>query len=61
MAGFLEKNVAPCIFIDSLKFSKPGQWATVDGQHFNQAGYQAWSANITKALAALPLVQGLKK
>jgi len=61
MAGFLEKNVAPCVFIDSLKFSKPGQWATVDGQHFNLAGYQAWSANITKALAALPVVQGLKK
>jgi len=61
MAGFLEKNVAPCVFVDSLKFAKPGQWSTFDGQHFNLAGYQAWSAGITKALAALPAVQGLKK
>ncbi len=61
MSNFLEKNVAPCIYIDSLKFSKPGQWATLDGQHFNLAGYKSWSQSITEALASLPSVQSLKK
>ena len=30
---FLAANVAPCDYVDSLKFSKQGEWATVDGQH----------------------------
>ena len=61
MSNFLEKNVAPCAYIDSLKFSKPGQWGTLDGQHFNLAGYKSWSQSITEALASLPSVQSLKK
>ncbi|MPS30443.1 MAG: SGNH/GDSL hydrolase family protein [Alcaligenaceae bacterium] len=58
MSKFLEANVPPCQYIDSLKFAKPGQWATMDGQHFTQAGYNAWGAAITQALANAPATKG---
>lgn len=48
---FLEANVSPCRYIDSLKFSKPKQWATVDGQHLTPPGYQQWGEAIAQALA----------
>ncbi|GAA4329417.1 SGNH/GDSL hydrolase family protein [Pigmentiphaga soli] len=54
MSKFLAVNVSPCRYIDSLQFSKPGQWATVDGQHFRPAGYKAWGDAIAKALATAP-------
>lgn len=55
MSKFLSTNVAPCIYIDSLQFSKPGEWATIDGQHFNRAGYKAWGDAIGGALAEAPI------
>jgi hypothetical protein len=58
---FLAENVAPCSYIDSLKFSKPGQWATVDGQHLTAPGYKTWSENINKALLETPAFKGIKK
>ena len=50
MSAFLAANVAPCSYVDSLKFSKPGQWATTDGQHLNVQGYQKWGAAISAEL-----------
>ncbi len=61
MSTFLEGNVAPCEYIDSLQFSKPGEWATTDGQHFTASGYKAWGAAVTNALVSSAIVQGLKK
>jgi lysophospholipase L1-like esterase len=61
MSNFLATNVGPCTYVDSLKFSKPGQWTTLDGQHFTLSGYKAWSEAITKAIADLPEVRKLKK
>ncbi len=61
ISGFLASNVAPCIYIDSLKFSKPGQWTTLDGQHFSLAGYKAWSEAISLAISDLPAIKSLKK
>jgi len=54
MSDFLANNVAPCTYIDSLKFSKPGQWITTDGQHFTVAGYKSWANAIGDALGKLP-------
>ncbi len=54
MSQFLAANVAPCTYIDSLTFSKPGQWITTDGQHFTVAGYQSWGNAIGDAVAKLP-------
>ena len=61
LSKFFSQNVAPCAYIDSLKFSKPAEWRTLDGQHYALAGYKLWSAAITKALIDLPMVQQLRK
>lgn len=59
-SGFLASNVAPCTYIDSLKFSKPGEWRTIDGQHFTPSGYKIWGNDIAAAVAAVSGV-GKKK
>jgi hypothetical protein len=61
MSKFLAANVAPCSYIDSLKFSKPGQWATVDGQHLTTQGYKSWSEDISKAVLEAPAVKDARK
>lgn len=61
MSAFLKHNVAPCAYIDSLTFSKPGAWATTDGQHFTGSGYRQWGDAIAKSLVQSPVVQGLHK
>jgi hypothetical protein len=61
MSDFLAANVSPCKYVDSLKLSRQGQWATVDGQHFTADGYKAWSQAIAKAIGELPDVKKLSK
>ena len=58
---FLAANVAPCSYIDSLAFSKPGQWATIDGQHMTATGYRTWSNEINKALLQTAVIKDAKK
>jgi hypothetical protein len=50
MSAFLTTAVAPCKFIDSTQFTKPGEWPTIDGQHLTAAGYKAWGADIARSL-----------
>ena len=52
-SAYLAANVAPCRYIDSLKFSAPGEWPTFDGQHYTLPGYQKWGMAIDKAILAL--------
>jgi hypothetical protein len=63
VASTLANMVAPCTYVDSTKFSKPGQWITSDGQHFTIAGYKSWAGAIGSALGQLPAdaVKGAKK
>ena len=61
MSNFLANNVSPCTYIDSLKFSKPKQWPTLDGQHFTLAGYQAWGSAITQSIVNIPDIKQVKK
>lgn len=49
--AFLAENVAPCTYIDSTEFSQPGDWRTLDGQHYTGAGYRQWSDAIVEALS----------
>lgn len=56
-SDFLASNVAPCVYVDSLKLSKPGQWRTIDGQHFTSTGYKEWGQAIANAIAASPAVK----
>lgn len=57
VSAFLATNVAPCDYIDSLTFSKPGEWATTDGQHFTASGYKQWGQAITKAILETPVIK----
>lgn len=61
MSAFLNSNVSPCAYIDSLPFSKQGQWPTTDGQHYTNTGYKAWGDAISKRLVDLPAVKALQK
>jgi hypothetical protein len=42
--------VAPCHYVDSLKFSEPGAWQTFDGEHLKPDSYQVWGDDITGAV-----------
>ena len=48
---YLADIVAPCTYVDSTTISKPGDWPTIDGLHFNKAGYEAWAEGIAEAVA----------
>ncbi|MCC7226390.1 MAG: SGNH/GDSL hydrolase family protein [Burkholderiaceae bacterium] len=62
MSSFLATSVAPCAYIDSLKFTTAATaWPTTDGQHYQPGGYRQWSDAIYKALIELPVVKGLKR
>lgn len=51
-SDYLSTLVAPCTYIDSLTFSRIGEWKTIDGQHLDQAGYQGWARGITDAITS---------
>jgi lysophospholipase L1-like esterase len=54
LSQFLAQSVAPCAYVDSLKFvSNPRQWPTTDGQHLTPMGYRAWGADIANAVVNL--------
>ena len=61
VSNFLASNVKPCSYINSLDLSKPGEWPTVDGQHFTESGYQQWGKALTQAISTDPVVQKLKR
>lgn len=52
--AFLKENVAPCTYIDSTSFSQPGDWKTIDGQHFTSKYYNSWAEGIVNAIVSNP-------
>lgn len=60
-SDFMAQSVAPCSYIDSLKFSKPGEWPTFDGQHYTVEGYQKWGAALTSALSNDTVINNIKR
>lgn len=52
--AFLAENTAPCTYIDSTKFSQPGEWKTIDGQHYTANYYKQWGEAISNAIANNP-------
>lgn len=54
ISAFLELQVKPCDYVNSLEMSKPGEWKTTDGQHFFAEGYQAWGGAIANEVEQLP-------
>ncbi len=61
LSTFLKNNVAPCTYVDSLTFSKPDQWVTLDGEHFTPPGYKSWSNQIAESIVNSPFVAARKK
>jgi hypothetical protein len=53
LSTFLQANVAPCRYINSLNFSQPGQWVTYDGEHFIPEAYKIWGTSITRETVQL--------
>ncbi|MEW5824467.1 MAG: SGNH/GDSL hydrolase family protein [Pseudomonadota bacterium] len=52
--AFLAENAAPCTYIDSTRFSQPGEWKTIDGQHYTGGFYKKWGAAIADAIVNNP-------
>ena len=46
LSNYLSTLVAPCRYIDSLDFSKPGEWPTYDGEHLTVDSYKIWGGDI---------------
>jgi hypothetical protein len=57
LSQFLSQSVAPCSYVDSTRFARPGEWPTTDGQHLNAAGYQQWGRDIAGSVVQL-MAQG---
>ena len=53
LSSYLSQNVSPCRYVDSLRFSQPGQWATFDGEHLTPDSYGIWGADIADATVRL--------
>jgi hypothetical protein len=53
LSQFLSQSVAPCRYVDSTRFAKPGEWPTTDGQHLTIAGYKFWGRDIADAVGQL--------
>jgi hypothetical protein len=54
ISAFLETQVKPCDYVNSLEMSKPAEWQTTDGQHFFAEGYQKWGSAIANKIEQLP-------
>ncbi len=49
-SDYMATVVAPCTYVDSLTFSKPGEWPSFDGQHYTSEGYLKWGAALAPAI-----------
>lgn len=49
LSDYLSTVVHPCRYVDSLRFSQPGEWATFDGEHLTPDSYRLWAADIAAA------------
>lgn len=60
-SDYLSTIVAPCTYVDSLTFSKIGEWKTFDGQHFDKRGYESWSKAIAHAIMSTEILDSIKR
>ena len=60
LSDVLAASVAPCEYIDSLMFSTPGEWPTIDGQHHTNVGYELWGKALAGAIEESATIKSLK-
>jgi hypothetical protein len=53
LSSYLSTVVSPCRYVDSLRFSQPGQWSTFDGEHLTPDSYRLWAADIANETVRL--------
>jgi hypothetical protein len=53
MSQLLAESVAPCRYIDSTVFVRPGEWQTRDGTHLFPDGYRKYATDIADAIVRL--------
>ena len=53
IAQLLSESVAPCKYVDSTAFSRPGEWPTKDGSHLLPDGYRRWGRDIADEIVRL--------
>jgi len=61
LSQLLAQTVAPCSYIDSTQFARPGEWPTTDGLHLTPAGYQGWGRAITASVVRLKTQNALRQ
>jgi len=50
LSDYLSQIVAPCRYIDSLRFSRPGEWPTIDGVHLTPESTRLWDADLIQSI-----------
>jgi hypothetical protein len=50
LSDLLARSVAPCHYIDSLTFSRPGEWPTKDGVHLTASAYPIWAGKLVDSI-----------
>jgi lysophospholipase L1-like esterase len=50
LSDYLSHIVAPCQYVDSLTFSRPGEWPTLDGVHLTPASTRIWDGDIIRSI-----------
>lgn len=58
-SDYLSQIVAPCHYVDSLKFSQPGQWPTRDGVHLTEQSTEVWDKYLVSSIDQI--AQGLPR
>jgi hypothetical protein len=53
VSHLLSQSVAPCSYIESIAFARPGEWPTRDGTHLQPDGYRKWARAITDAIVRM--------
>ena len=59
VSDYLSQIVAPCRYVDSLKFSQPGQWPTRDGVHLTEQSTETWDKYLVSSIDQI--AQGLPR
>ncbi|HWD56767.1 MAG TPA: SGNH/GDSL hydrolase family protein [Stellaceae bacterium] len=50
LSDYLSHVVSPCQYVDSLAFSRPGEWPTLDGVHLTAASTRLWDSDVIHSI-----------
>ena len=50
LSDLLSQIVAPCRYVDSLMFSRPGEWRTIDGVNLTPSSTRLWDADLIQSI-----------